>query len=78
MTEEPRHRLTLRELIILVLAIGAVAVLVLSVLMIGITKIAHPELDLLPVAQLLGQATQMMVGVVVGYLVGRPMGPGER
>jgi hypothetical protein len=71
MTDGPRY--TLRELIILILTIGLVTTLALAIVAIAVTKLVHPELDLLPVAQLLGQTTQILLGVIVGYLAGKPM-----
>ena len=72
-----RPRYTLRELIILILTIGLASTLVLAVGGLIITKLIHPDLDLIPAARVIGETTQILVGVIVGYLVGRPAENGK-
>jgi hypothetical protein len=74
---ELRDRYSLRELIIIVLTIGLVVTLVLAVILLGVSKLLHPELDTGSAVATVGQLINVLVGVVVGYLAGRPSEPRE-
>lgn len=59
------------DMVILILASAVAVILVLSVVLVGIVELAHPDQDPGSAAAAVTSMATVLMGVVVGYVAGR-------
>ena len=59
------------ELVMIILATTVAVLLVVSVIMVGVLEITHPESDTKGAVSSITNTITLLVGAVVGYLAGR-------